>query len=75
MILRDANDNIRMFGASVEAHQVRAKVAWINKSARRKLEVYSMSNPNIRYNIDIGKKFSRQATPALLEHLYVSRIK
>lgn len=71
MILRDQNNNIIMFGASVTTNQVFAKAAWINKSATRKLTVYSNNDKSKTFNVDLGKKFSRKATPSLVEYIYL----
>lgn len=71
MILRDTNDNIILFGATVSTSQITAKVGWINKSASRNLTLYSSKDQSKGYKVDLGKKFSRKATPSLVEYIYL----
>ena len=72
MILRDANDNIILFGAEIKPNQIHAKAAWINKSAVRQLRLKSNSKAHPGwYTVDIGKKFSRKPTPSLVQYIYL----
>ena len=71
MILKDHYNNIYLFGASVDNQFVRAKVAWINKMARKNHTVHVNGNSTVCYDIDIGKKFSRSMTPMIATNIYL----